>query len=129
MSYYIASGAVVTGDVSLAEGVSIYRNRTDKTAPTKIKITEHRILKELKDFIDYDTKTLLSRRGDMPAVGGYITITEGKKHQVKRMLRYAGARVVYLKRVDIAGVSLDENLPLGEYRPLTDDELWILKNA
>jgi 16S rRNA pseudouridine516 synthase len=113
----------------LAEGVSIYRNRTDKTAPAKIKITEHRILKELKDFIDYDTKTLLSRRGDMPAVGGYITITEGKKHQVKRMLRYAGARVVYLKRVDIAGVSLDENLPLGEYRPLTEDELWILKNA
>jgi 16S rRNA pseudouridine516 synthase len=113
----------------LSEGVSIYRNRTDKTAPAKIKITEHRILKELKDFIDYDTKTLLSRRGDMPAVGGYITITEGKKHQVKRMLRYAGARVVYLKRVDIAGVSLDENLPLGEYRPLTEDELWILKNA
>lgn len=113
----------------LSEGVSIYRNRTDKTAPAKIEITEHRILKELKDFIDYDTKTLLSRRGDMPAAGGYITITEGKKHQVKRMLRYAGARVVYLKRVDIAGVSLDENLPLGEYRPLTDDELWILKNA
>lgn len=113
----------------LSEGVSIYRNRTDKTAPAKIEITEHRILKELKDFIDYDTKTLLSRRGDMPAVGGYITITEGKKHQVKRMLRYAGARVVYLKRVDIAGVSLDENLPLGEYRPLTEDELWILKNA
>jgi 16S rRNA pseudouridine516 synthase len=113
----------------LSEGVSIYRNRTDKTAPAKIKITEHRILKEIKDFIDYDTKTLLSRRGDMPAVGGYITITEGKKHQVKRMLRYAGAWVVYLKRVDIAGVSLDENLPLGEYRPLTEDELWILKNA
>ena len=113
----------------LADGVSIYRNRTDKTAPAKIEITEHHILKDLKAFIDYDTKTLLSRRGEMPAVGGYITITEGKKHQVKRMIRYAGAKVVYLKRVDIAGVSLDENLPLGKYRPLTDEELWILKNA
>ena len=111
----------------LSEGVSIYRNRTDKTAPAKIEITEHHILKELKDFIDYDTKTLLSRRGEMPAVGGFVTITEGKKHQVKRMVRYTGARVVYLKRVKIGAVHLDETLPLGKYREMTPEEIECLK--
>ena len=111
----------------LSEGVSICRNRTDKTAPAKIEITEHHILKELVDFIDYDTKTLLSRRGEMPAVGGFVTITEGKKHQVKRMVRYTGARVVYLKRVKIGTVPLDETLPLGKYREMTPEEIECLK--
>ena len=52
-----------------------------------------------------------------------IFITEGKFHQVKRMMKSIGATVTYLKRLSIGSLILDENLILGEYRYLTDDEL------
>ncbi len=55
-----------------------------------------------------------------------LTITEGKFHQVKRMFAAVGKQVVYLKRLSMGPLSLDENLPLGSYRELTDAELDLL---
>ena len=57
-----------------------------------------------------------------------IYITEGKFHQVKRMMKALGTSVTYLKRLSIGSLILDENLKLGEYRYLTDKELKKLKN-
>lgn len=57
-----------------------------------------------------------------------ITIVEGKFHQVKRMFEAVQKRVVYLKRIKMGSLSLDESLELGEYRELTDDEIDQLKN-
>jgi 16S rRNA pseudouridine516 synthase len=68
------------------------------------------------------------RRADLPATEGFLTITEGKKHQVKRMLRHVGCKVVYLKRVKMGNLNLDRTLALGEHRPLTDEEIAILKS-
>lgn len=52
-----------------------------------------------------------------------LTITEGKFHQVKRMFEAVGKRVMYLKRLSMGPLKLDETLELGEYRELTDEEL------
>jgi 16S rRNA pseudouridine516 synthase len=57
-----------------------------------------------------------------------LTITEGKFHQVKRMFQAVGKRVVYLKRISMGSLKLDETLELGEYRELTDEELEELMN-
>ena len=57
-----------------------------------------------------------------------ITISEGKFHQVKRMMKMLGCEVTYLKRLSIGELVLDENLKLGEYRYLTEQELKKLKN-
>ncbi|WP_339251076.1 pseudouridine synthase [Sporosarcina sp. FSL W8-0480] len=57
-----------------------------------------------------------------------LTITEGKFHQVKRMFEAVGKRVVYLKRLTMGTLSLDEGLNLGEYRELTEEELASLRN-
>lgn len=57
----------------------------------------------------------------------YITISEGKFHQVKRMFKAVNNEVLYLKRVKMGGLSLDEKLKLGEYRELTEEELNNLK--
>lgn len=43
-----------------------------------------------------------------------LTLHEGKFHQVKRMFAQLGNKVVYLKRISIGGIRLDEKLPLGE---------------
>ena len=52
-----------------------------------------------------------------------IYITEGKFHQVKRMMKSLETTVTYLKRISIGELILDENLELGEYRHLTNEEL------
>lgn len=56
----------------------------------------------------------------------YITITEGRFHQVKRMYKAVGATVIYLKRVSMGDLKLDEKLKPGEYRLLTDKEIQLL---
>lgn len=48
----------------------------------------------------------------------YLSIKEGKFHQVKRMVKHFKNEVVYLKRVSIGDIVLDENLALGEYKEI-----------
>lgn len=59
---------------------------------------------------------------------GTLTIYEGRFHQVKRMIKALGCQVIYLKRLSIGGLTLDENLQPGQFRPLTEEEkqnlLW-----
>jgi 16S rRNA pseudouridine516 synthase len=57
-----------------------------------------------------------------------LTIMEGKFHQVKRMFQAVGKRVVFLKRITMGPLQLDESLALGESRELTEQELQALKN-
>ena len=52
-----------------------------------------------------------------------LSISEGKYHQVKRMLYAVDNKVVELHREQIAGITLDENLASGEYRLLTPEEI------
>lgn len=52
-----------------------------------------------------------------------ITVQEGRFHQVKRMFQAVGKKVLYLKRLSMGGLVLDESLPPGGYRELTEEEL------
>ena len=56
-----------------------------------------------------------------------LILHEGKFHQVKRMVQAVGKEVTYLKRLRMGGLSLDENLEYGAYRPLTEAELVLLE--
>ncbi|MNJ45085.1 Ribosomal small subunit pseudouridine synthase A [compost metagenome] len=58
-----------------------------------------------------------------------LTIAEGKFHQVKRMFQAVGCEVVYLKRVAMGQLKLDETLPKGKYRELTEAELDSLRGS
>jgi 16S rRNA pseudouridine516 synthase len=55
-----------------------------------------------------------------------VTLREGRYHQVKRMFQSLGKEVLYLKRIAMGGVVLDESLKPGEYRELTPEELEVL---
>lgn len=57
---------------------------------------------------------------------GRLTIREGKFHQIKRMMAARGKPVVYLKRLSMGGVELDERLEKGAWRELTAQELALL---
>ena len=56
----------------------------------------------------------------------YLTIREGKFHQVKKMMFACESEVTFLQRVEMGPLVLDESLQLGEYRYLTEDEVSAL---
>lgn len=56
-----------------------------------------------------------------------VVITEGKFHQVKRMFASVGRQVLYLKRIKMNRLELDESLELGAVRELTSEELELLQ--
>lgn len=53
----------------------------------------------------------------------FITVCEGRFHQVKRMAQAVGRKVTYLKRISMGSLVLDAALEKGEYRPLFEQEL------
>ena len=122
--YFMAEG--VLNDERLDEvrrGARIYYNRENPTAPSEVEIISTGTLGEVTTPLSEDDRILKMKKPYLPTVEGIVKITEGKKHQVKRMVRYAGARVIYLKRLTMATLCLDPNLEKGSYRPLTEEEL------
>ncbi len=60
---------------------------------------------------------------DRDRMGGIITLTEGKYHQIKRMVAASDNRVMSLERISFGGISLDSSLARGEWRYLTNEEI------
>lgn len=58
-----------------------------------------------------------------------VTLREGKFHQVKRMLAARGAPVLYLKRLSMGPLTLDDSLAAGAYRLLRAEEILALYRA
>lgn len=91
----------------------------------KIEVEEEGIYQELQDKMNINNRKDIRKNPYLqPVVSGYITISEGRKHQVKRMLKAVGCYIVYLKRVSIGGLLLDETLKKGQYRELTEKETY-----
>ncbi len=55
-------------------------------------------------------------------LSGRITLTEGKYHQIKRMIAAEGNRVIFLERISFGGIGLDRSLSRGEWRYLSAEE-------
>lgn len=70
------------------------------------------------------SQLVILERGNISTIE--ITIYEGKYHQVKRMFQAVGKEVIYLKRIAMGELKLDESLELGEFRELKTDELRII---
>lgn len=105
--------AKINGRVT-AETVQIFKNGVDigddtLTAPAKLEL-----LKSVCDEEEWVSEIK-------------VIITEGRYHQIKRMFKAVGMQVIYLKRLSMGKLVLDERLLNGEYRKLTDDEIMLLK--
>lgn len=59
---------------------------------------------------------------------GHITITEGKYHQIKLMMQAVHNQITYLERISFGSLCLDPSLARGEWRPLTEEELFALQS-
>ena len=97
--YARVDGKVTDADKdAFLEGVSI--GEDEITKPAKLEIIKSDDVSEIK-----------------------LTIQEGKFHQVKRMFEAVGKKVIYLQRLSMGPLKLDDQLALGEYRLLTKEEI------
>ena len=103
-TYFVrADGAVTEDDCSRLEaGVDIGENRL--TLPARAALLSSGPVSEVE-----------------------LTIHEGKFHQVKRMFQAVGKPVLYLRRLSMGSLMLDETLPPGQYRPLREEEIAALR--
>lgn len=60
---------------------------------------------------------------------GEIAITEGKYHQIKRMMEAVGNRITELERLSFGALVLDPAMKRGDWRELTGDEIKALQNG
>lgn len=126
----------ITNDGELAHDLLSPKKHVDKTYFARIDgaVTEEDV-KAFTEGLDIGEKNLtMPARLEIVSVDGdtseiKVTIQEGKFHQVKRMFEAVGKKVVYLKRLSMGSLVLDENLGLGEARLLTEQELQALKRV
>ena len=124
---------VLTNDGQLAHRVLSPKKHVPKTYYAKVEgvVTEE----DVKAFAEgvtlddgYETMPAeleILKSDDISEIE--LTIHEGKFHQVKRMFESVGKKVVYLKRLSMGKLKLDESLALGEYRELTEEEVKMIE--
>ncbi|EMJ5761560.1 rRNA pseudouridine synthase [Clostridioides difficile] len=124
---------VLTNDGKLSHRVLSPKKHVPKTYYAKIDgvVTEEDVEAFLEGVVlDDGYKTMPSQLNILKSDDESeieLTIHEGKFHQVKRMFESVGKKVVYLKRLSMGNLKLDESLKLGEYRELTDEEVKLIE--
>lgn len=111
---------------ALAAGIQV-RGISQPLKPVKLQLLACSTLGTLEIPVFPNRQSMVTELPDYSAFCAEITLTEGKRHQIKRMLEAVGCTVVYLKRISFGGVALDKNLAPGKYRPLTAGECAILR--
>lgn len=79
---------------------------------------------ELEDFTTLPATLEIIETGDVSKA--FVTICEGKFHQIKRMMKAIDKEVLYLKRLSLGPLKLDPTLESGQWRELTEDEIQSL---
>lgn len=121
---------LITNDGPLAHELLSPKKHVDKTYLVTIR-------KKLTNEVKYKLEQGVDIGDEKPTMPAcveilsdkqiYLTIREGRFHQVKRMLQAVGNEVLALKRVSFGGIALDENLKPGECRELTAEEVLALQ--
>lgn len=123
-TYHFLSIGEISDDqiAELSSGVDV--GYGEKTKPAKLRILQRGTYEELVEGIGKE-KMKPTKRGyqNKKAFLGEIILEEGKKNQVKRMLRYVKCPVIYLKRVAIGKYQLPDDLYLGEFRNVGYEEI------
>lgn len=119
-TYYFRAYGCPVEDASLQVETGIDIGDQKPTKPGKLQIID--VYKECSGEAFAETE------GGRTVTEGQLTISEGRYHQVKRMLHALGCEVFYLKRLSIGNLCLDEALEPGTYRALTPEEYQMLEN-
>ena len=115
---------IVMGDlteekrVMLEQGVLVVGSEK-LTAPAKVIVGKKSILAETLPLLHPEIQQRnRHNRPQHPVTYGTIIISEGRKRQIRRMMKAVGCRVIFLKRISMGDIVLDEALKPGEWREM-----------
>lgn len=125
---------LITNDGALAHELLSPKKHVDKTyyVETDSRLTEEHVkmfaegVRVNEEFVALSAVLLIKEAKDSGSKA-LLTIHEGKFHQVKRMMEAVGNTVTYLKRISMGPLVLPEDLGIGEYRRLSEEEIILLK--
>lgn len=117
---------LLTDDGKLAHRLLAPKNHVDKVYYVEVEgqITEDAV-KGFKEGLDYG-EDKPSKPGKLEITtpsSAYVTIHEGKFHQIKRMFAVYDLKVTYLKRIAMGNLTLDEALKPGEYKKISKEDI------
>lgn len=123
---------LITNDGKLANELLRPGKHVEKTYYARINgcVTNQEVLTFAEGLDIGDAKKTMPAKLEIVSSGEeseiLVTIMEGRYHQVKRMFQAVGMKVLYLKRLTMGPLKLDEALEKGEYRKLTEEEIDLL---
>jgi len=120
---FIAMGILDEEKIARLENGLFLIGSNKPTSPAKVTVTGTSILSEVLPTLHPEIqKNTCHNCPDHPIVTGTITITEGRKHQVRRMLKAVGCLIIYLKRHSMGDIVLDSKLSPGEWKEISPSE-------
>ncbi len=123
---------LITNDGELAHCLLSPKKHIEKTylVETRYGVSQE-MINRLENGVDIgeEKPTLPAKVKKLEAKKIELTITEGKFHQVKRMLKAVENEVIFLKRLSMGNLVLDRDLKEGEFRALTKQEITALKRG
>ncbi|WP_099468260.1 pseudouridine synthase [Konateibacter massiliensis] len=126
---------IITNDGVLSHDMLSPRKHVDKMYYAKVEglVTDEDV-KRFSEGLDIQdekptmpAQLVIIQAGEISEIE--LTIQEGRFHQVKRMFEAVDKKVIFLKRIQIGGLRLDEKLKPGEYRELTKEEIELLRRT
>ncbi len=89
------------------------------TSPAKLKVFRQDILSNIIDTLHPEVQSAVCNNlPTHPVTYGEITISEGRKRQIRRMMKAVHCCVIELKRISIEDIILDETLSPGEWKEI-----------
>jgi 16S rRNA pseudouridine516 synthase len=123
--FFYAVGTVNAEKIQLIENGIAMNGFTSK--PAEFRLCRQYRIRELEEFIPLERREKYMKNPDGAAFAATLTIHEGKKQEVKRIMEAVGCKIFYLRRDSIGSLELDTALKHGEYRRLTENEVSLLK--
>ena len=124
--FFYAFGELSEDAIRTLEGGMMIPGEEVPARPAKVRLLETCRVDDVKDFLPVFRRQRYLKNPAGRVTGATLTIHEGKKHQVKRMLRAVDLKIFYLERRAIGALRLDPSLKPGEYRLLSEEEIRLL---
>lgn len=116
---FAAMGTLNEEKLSLLSKGVLLTGSSKVTSGAQVTVTEQMRLRDILPALHPDMQEKLRHNlPDHPVVCGRITISEGRKRQIRRMLKAVGCCVIFLKRISMGDLVLDPELQPGEYKEL-----------
>lgn len=124
--FFYAIGTLTDEKIARIEAGSTLGGSGRPVSPARIMLEKTYTVREIEPYLPEVRRERYMKNPDGAAFSARMILHEGKKHQVKLMLRAVNCRVCALYRTAFAGIPLDKTLGAGEYRPLTGEEIAVL---